>query len=197
MITETESNKHWNYFISLERDFENLARYVEPTTQNFHTFSIEIARLLLAASSEVDVISKRICKTITGNNRASSIDKYREIIKPRFPFIEEVRIFIPRYGLELNPWHNWKTDDTPNWWIAHNKVKHQRDDHFQKANMENALNAVSGLFVFELIYYGSIDPEIRLSPIPTFLEAPPRLATMGHTLNGKTIVSFHESDWTH
>jgi hypothetical protein len=48
---------HWQYFIAIESDLENTARYVEVTPGNFRTYSVEYARILLSAGSEVDVMS--------------------------------------------------------------------------------------------------------------------------------------------
>jgi hypothetical protein len=42
-------------------------------------------------------------------------------------------------------------ETSPDWWKAYNKVKHQRSEHFDHANLHNALNALAGLFVM-LIY---------------------------------------------
>ena len=44
---------HWNYYIALEQDLAKLSRYIEFAEGNFSTYSIELAHLLLAASSEV------------------------------------------------------------------------------------------------------------------------------------------------
>ncbi|MNV97181.1 hypothetical protein D3C71_1922710 [compost metagenome] len=39
------------------------------------------------------------------------------------------------------------------WWQAHNKVKHNRDEHFNRATLKNCLNAVGGLFIAVLHLY--------------------------------------------
>jgi len=53
---------HWNYFLVLESDLEHISRYIEFTTDNFKVYSQEFAHILLAASSEVDVVLKSLCK---------------------------------------------------------------------------------------------------------------------------------------
>ena len=57
-ITERESLSYWNYFLALEADLERLSRFVEFTSVNFQTYSLEMARLLLTGASEVDVVAK-------------------------------------------------------------------------------------------------------------------------------------------
>ena len=42
------------YFLAMDRDVETLSRYVDFATPNMATFSLEMARVLLAAGSEAD-----------------------------------------------------------------------------------------------------------------------------------------------
>jgi hypothetical protein len=58
MIDVSKSFIHWNYFLAIESDLENLSRYIEFIDTNFKTYSIELAHLLLASSSEIDVVLK-------------------------------------------------------------------------------------------------------------------------------------------
>lgn len=153
MIIEKKKNIHWNYFLSIESDVEHLARYVEFTKDNFNTYSIEMTRLLLSASSEVDVVAKLLCKKINTESNADKINQYREIINETLPSIKSMKIILPKYGLKLTPWSNWKNDETPIWWIKHNAVKHQRDTNFKAANLKNVLNCVGALYVLLLYYY--------------------------------------------
>jgi len=64
MIKTGETLLHWNYFLALESDLERVSRYIEFDKANFKTYSIELAHLLLAASSEVDVVAKTLCQRI-------------------------------------------------------------------------------------------------------------------------------------
>src|SRR4029453_3009547 len=43
---------HWNYFLAIENDIGRIGRYIELTRANFTTYSIETARLLMAATQE-------------------------------------------------------------------------------------------------------------------------------------------------
>jgi hypothetical protein len=70
----TKIDPHWNYFLAIERDLETLARYVEFDPKNFTSFSIEIARLLLAAAAEVDIVCNRSAvKPILRQRRTESM----------------------------------------------------------------------------------------------------------------------------
>lgn len=62
MLKESPKLLHWNYFLVLESDLEHLSRYIEFTKDNYKIYSQEMARLLLTAGSEVDVVLKGLCK---------------------------------------------------------------------------------------------------------------------------------------
>ena len=55
---------YWQYFLAIEADFAATARYVEICQDNFDTYSVEYAKLLLASSSETDVLCKVLCKEL-------------------------------------------------------------------------------------------------------------------------------------
>src|SRR5690554_7657503 len=57
-IQRQETLIHWNFFLSIEEDLDRLGRFVD-FSANEESFSIEIARLFLAASAEVDVVLKQ------------------------------------------------------------------------------------------------------------------------------------------
>src|SRR5687768_10881436 len=107
-IRASQSYIHWNYFLALENDLAQVSRYIEFDKQNFKTYSIELAHLLLASASEVDVIAKGICVFLEPTTRAENIYNYQAIIRRNLPeFVKEV-VYVPRFNLTLKPWSNWK-----------------------------------------------------------------------------------------
>ncbi len=153
MIQVRESLLHWNYFLALESDLEGVSRYIEFSEKNFETYSIELAHLLLAASSEVDVIAKEICNLLEPDENANNINNYREIILPHYSNIFNEEVHVPRYGLSFKPWVNWAEGKNPIWWQSYNKVKHQRNEHFADANLKNVLNSMGGLLITVFYFY--------------------------------------------
>ena len=167
---------HWNYLLAIERDLDELSRYVEFDEKNYDCFSIEIARILLASGAEVDVVCKQLCKATDPQSQAESINKYRDEIKDAFPGVAQFEVLLPRFGLGLHPWDEWnKADGVPLWWTAYNKIKHQRDTEFERANLKNALNAVAGLFVMVLHLYKDKARAGELVPSPQLLRVPDRV----------------------
>ncbi len=144
---------YWQYFLAIEASLDETSRYVEIVPDNYKTYSIEFARILLSASSEVDAICKLLCEKINATKRNKNINDYRDVITGKYPKFHSMKVLIPRYGIELTPWKNWENPANPIWWKSHTAVKHERNINFKVANLENTLNAVAGLFCVVLYYY--------------------------------------------
>ncbi len=170
-IYEAPTPQHWNYFLALEDDVVRLSRYLEPTTDNFDSYSLELARILFAAASEVDVVAKRLCLGLNAQSKANNIIKYKKEILVAHPRMVSAIVEIPRFGLSLSPWVQWKTDDSPLWWRAYNNVKHHRHTHFYEASLKHTLNAVAGLFVLLLFFYRNEGQNGQLAPDPAIFRA--------------------------
>ncbi len=180
---------HWNYFMALESDVAQLSRYVEFAESNWRTYSIEAARLLLAASSEVDVLAKQLCRMVDPEAKVENINRYHPIITGAFPTLREAKVTLPRCGLTLTPWIHWRATSPPRWWTAHNKVKHERNDHFKEGNLQNALNAMAGLFLLVLHFYRRTGEE-TLKPAPAWFQPPEDLASIGVFLDAGYCLSL-------
>lgn len=148
-----------------------MSRFLEPTSDNFESYSLELMRILFGAASEVDVVSKRLCRKVNSKSRADSIIKYKGEILNVYPQLTCAIVEIPRFGLTLTPWVQWETDVSPLWWRAYNNVKHHRHSHFADASLKHTLNAVAGLFVLLLFYYRDEAQNGLLSPDPVIFRA--------------------------
>jgi hypothetical protein len=191
MITISQKLSHWNYFLALEADLARLARFVEFSENNFSTYSIEIAHLLLASASEVDVVLKQLCSRLLNGNKVDGINNYRQIILTHAPAIVTTTVNIPRFGLKMVPWSNWQnTDLNPDWWHAYNKVKYERVTNFEKANLKNLINAMGGLFISLIFLYRGQTDNDRISPVPNLFMAPLDLIQRQHTLGGETVLKY-------
>lgn len=165
------SLSHWNYFLAVEEDLNGLSRYIEFDNNNYKTYSLELARILMAAVQEIDVLFKQICdlKKTVGNCESD----YRREIPKTYPNLPSLDVIFPRYGLQFLPFGSWTkpTSATPLWWTANNKVKHERHNFFHQASLENTLNAAAGLFVANLYFYDASRGIDQLSPGPKYLWA--------------------------
>jgi hypothetical protein len=189
-VSESESLTHWNYFLALEDDLDRISRFIEFTSANYKCFSIELARTLLLACSEIDVVAKQLCSRIAPNTKAQNICDYRAIITGVSKSFSVQELFIPRHGLHLKPWENWNCDENPDWWRAHNLVKHTRHRHYPEANLENALNAVGALLIAVIHLYPDEAGQGTLAPNPRlFRVGPPIVVDL--TFWGEQIFIYH------
>ncbi|WP_127520888.1 hypothetical protein [Mesorhizobium sp. Z1-4] len=155
VITANASPVHLNYYEAIEQDLQQVARFVEFNKDNYGTYSIELAHLLIAASSEVDVVLKMICDLLDSSAPRSNIVEYQEVVMKNYPDVAHEKCHIARYGMSFAPFDNWTRHPpaNPDWWRANNKVKHQRDANFSEANLQHTVNAVGALLICVVHYY--------------------------------------------
>jgi hypothetical protein len=104
LVPGTRNIHYWQYFVALEADLAATARYVVPTWANMACYSVEFARILLTAGSEVDVLCKELCQEHQLPVSPVNINGYRAAITARFPGFTKLEILVPRYGLVRLPW---------------------------------------------------------------------------------------------
>jgi hypothetical protein len=145
---------YWEYFLSIEADLVACARYVEFVEENYETYSIEFARIIMAASSEFDTVAKDLCAKIDPMKKRNNILEYHPIITSKFPNFTSIEILIPRYNLAFKPWSELDNTKAPYWWSkCYNKIKHDRTNYFVEACLINALLSTTGLLAGILYLY--------------------------------------------
>lgn len=175
---------YWNYFIELEEQLISTKRFVDFDKSNNGTFSIEYLKLLQATCSEIDVVAKIIAelkdptfKTLDNKN----IQKWGLVIQNAYPNIGSITAYFNN-DYNLTPWANWKYEkyqdkenrtryrlvsgnETPSWWTAYNKVKHERTSQYKeqtnyvRANLENLISAMAALFILEQLFLDELKNE--------------------------------------
>jgi len=164
LVGSTMVLPHWDYFMTIEADLSRAFAYVEPNEENFGTYSVEFVKVLLTASSEVEVVATLLCKSIQSDYHGSGIGSLRKVILDCYPKFPSLRIQVPRSDLEVEPWASWAHNSNPDWWNAYNSVKHKRYRHFKDANLGNVLMSMSGLFALLLyLYHNSLEEIVPAS----------------------------------
>ena len=190
MSIEYKKLLHWSYFLTLEDDIKRLSRYIEFTEPNFKTFSTEIAHIYLAAASEVDVVAKQLSKKISPSLNPRNINEYRQIIDNAIPNLKKESVCLLRYNLKFTPWDEWHNNESPSWWHFYNKIKHERHQYYEEANLKNVLNAISGLFLLVLHYYRN-EPKCKfIEPPPSIFNPPSDIGSIHPTLVGRPVLFF-------
>ena len=184
---------YWFYFLNLEHDFEETARYVEHTFEsvdykinnqdynhsNKYTYSIEFAKIIMSTCAEVDILLRELCKIVRPeslNSCQANIHKYGSIILSEIPKIIETNTTIR--GRKIYPWMGWKYDGldsrghhigtAPEWWRNYNNIKHNRASYYKSANLITSIESLSALLILNIYlhYYNNMQPY----PSPKYID---------------------------
>ena len=161
MDKQTYETNYWNQYVLLEEEFQKTATYVELDTHNNATFSIAFLKLLLGIGSEIDNAFREICG-ITGR---TDMNTYAPIIFQKYPGITTQKVGAKNTSIQLVPFRGWnlaQPSQSLSFWDAYNAVKHDRISNYQKASLENTLNALAGLYIIEMyrmneLYFSDLD----------------------------------------
>lgn len=162
-----EFQHYWEYFLALEDDLIKASRFIEFSSDNFNSYSIEFARVILASASEFDVIAKLLCKEISPEKKAENINDYQNIILEAYPKFPTMEINLSRYNIQLKP---WEKGENPDWWTSYNNVKHERNNFYNEATLINSLDSTAGLLCGLLYLFRKTQGRIRLVPGTKLLE---------------------------
>lgn len=182
MNQQNYEKNYLDYFKELEREIMQLKKYVHFSKKNFKTFSYEITKMLQLICSEIDVVAKVIVKDINKinkkinniNNWGFELQKlYDKNLYVALLFNNDIKIipFSEKWKYEYSQNKKGKgciklikKGETPKWWTAYNRVKHERtslveneESNFEKANFECVLNAFGALYILENVLYQGIN----------------------------------------
>ena len=173
---------YWNYYLEIEQQLYEIRRYIDLSSKNNNTFSMELLKLLHSICSELDVVAKVIDSHIYSDFDGGNMNKWDYYLQQAFPHLSDL-IVLFNDDYEIQPWKCCKhikketeyTDNgkkktkisynldekckTPQWWNAYNKSKHERTSpynnnsiNYHRANLKNVVCALSALFIVESLF---------------------------------------------
>jgi hypothetical protein len=159
-------------FLLLQNDLLRLFEYIEPADQNSVCYSFRVHELLLRASIEVEAN----CKAILAENgykksgkRASewTMDDYKKIEASHRLSAFQVRV--PNWHGNNSirvPFASWRgtPSESPPWYRAYNATKHDRQANFALANLEHAVDAISGVLAILAAQFANHDFDPTSNP---------------------------------
>lgn len=165
----------WNTYIQIENELIDIFKYVELSTDNYKTYSSKFLKVFLQIGSEIDICFKEYLKLFQSNS-ASSIAKYKQQLQNYDVDFFDESIEIKQLKTIVKPWEELKNNNTISWWMAYNKVKHERTNQvtintvtqeaYKFANLENVITSLSGLYVLLMNIFAKIKNNREDSPIP-------------------------------
>lgn len=143
---------------------ENIFKSVNPCEANLFVFGHEIRNVLILACTEVE----SQLKGILISNDIYPLNKKEYTTKDYVKLLDHLKL--KAYTIELayfpelnsiSPFKGWNEknpSESLSWYNAYNAVKHDRENNFEKATLQNAINAISAMCVLLLAQYGSNIP---------------------------------------
>ena len=188
VIDEKEfKQKIWYYYLMLEEDFLSTKNIVQIDKGNFSVFGLRYLNIIEACCSEIDALLKIFYETDTGKapKRNANINflwfyaQNKLFIGEDNCKLKDYKISIVINDIDLQSWKDYEVlkykdkkgnerfkpvKDVPTWWADYNAIKHKRmtagsNSNFKKANLENAVNALTGLYslLLSFVSYFKLD----------------------------------------
>ena len=193
-----QQNLFFPVYKQLEKELDELSYFITFDKKQLKTYSIKISELLLRTVSEIENISKELCK----REKIKFYDKNKHIRKvvyfnDYFEKLEDLFLLSKKYvsfdldncnenifDVKLVPFKkdktytlNGKTKSIWSWYYAYNKIKHDRVKFFRYANLECLIKALAALFLLNIYYLNktfysenSYDTDYILEKIEGFSE---------------------------
>ena len=166
-MEKTEYIQHWNYFCSLASKLEETKDYVYHGSESDadgnsylihgNVYSDVFKQIILLASSEFELMAKVLCEEKGKRlKKKANIVQISKTILNEFPRITETEIDSSLWAsTPLEKWSVSKEDKDEkvnglDWWNAYTSLKHNEVNSYRKATLENAVSAVSALYIINL-----------------------------------------------
>ena len=172
-----QQNLFFPIYKQLEKELEELSYFISFDKKQLKTYSTKISDLLLRTVSEVENISKALCKRekikfYDKNKHIRQVvylNEYFEKLESIFQLSEKSVSFDLEncnsniFDAKLIPFRKDKTYKlnkkerfTWSWYYAYNKIKHDRVKYFRYANLECLINALAALFLLNVYYLDKV-----------------------------------------
>ena len=137
----------------LEQELDEISVYIEFSKKNFNCYSLKLMRLINSAVSEFEIVAKEICSQILKDENVESfnISKISDVIVTKYPDILDTKARVLDMNYEFHPFRGWDENPRLEWWDIYNKLKHDRNSYFDKANLKIAIESIAILKIMVMI----------------------------------------------
>ena len=167
-------------FLIIQNDLQKLFEFIEPSNQNLNTYSYRIHELFMRTCIEIEANFKAILRENTFNptdNKANirpekrwNIHDYWKVNQTHH--LSSYKIYLPIWdgnNSAFQPFKQWKNSSELFWYQAYNHSKHDRQNNFKEANLENLINSITALLILLSSQFGTQDfsPSITTRSVNT------------------------------
>ncbi len=166
--------QHWQYFCSLAKLFDDTKIYTyhglkldnetnELIFEQGNVFSDRFKQIILLAASEFELIAKSLAG-FNGTDKVNISDISR-IILEKYPKIIDFELITP-FAM-CKPLDGWRMNNGQvkglEWWSSYNVLKHNNENSYKQATLENAFSALAALYIVNLYLMHVLYGDLRLS----------------------------------
>lgn len=169
-------NLFWPIYKQIEKEFKELSFFITIDRRQLKTYSIKIADLILRTVSEIENISKELCKRegIKFKDKNGKLKKviylneYIDYLNKIFNLKDKLVSFNfenvdkNTFDVKHDPFRkikrviNGKEIEVWTWYKAYNQIKHDRVKNFKEANIQNLIDGLAGLFLLNVYYKNEV-----------------------------------------
>jgi hypothetical protein len=143
-----EDTAFWNQYRLLQRELIAVLDYIAPTPNNLQVYSTQLLSLIRGIGAEVDSACKRIVPA--AEPEKTTMADWRPYLEKEH-MISRVCLPVLLFHHYVRPFREFELERSPVWWRAFTNLKHRRDEFFEQATLENAINALGGLLLLNVI----------------------------------------------
>jgi hypothetical protein len=138
----------------IEEDFVNIIKYIPLEKENFDIYSPRLSDILIRCCVSIEIFFREWLNhySFSKNEKIRELrDKRRLTINDFYiafsDSLKDSNVYIRQLNSDLYPFKEWTENSAPKWWDSYNKIKHNKTEKHNNANLESALNALAGLFL--------------------------------------------------
>ena len=143
MTTQEFQDRYLSHYLLLEKDFIDSFSYLTPDEDNYHAYSSNYLKLILALGSEIYVLEDILAKISGFQYDPDNNDDAHRIVVNNVKDIKSLEILFKENHITIKP---WDTNDYPTWKVVYNKIKHERTNFAIKKYNENGVEKVDARF---------------------------------------------------
>ncbi|MEO1027729.1 MAG: hypothetical protein AAFX02_01610 [Pseudomonadota bacterium] len=146
--------------LSLLSQISDLCRVIEPVPENLGAYGHAIRECILIASMEVESHCKAVLRANGFEKSKLSTRDYHLVSTPMK--LREYGLRFNRYPMlgSLAPFAGWEAEkptQSLKFYNAYNLIKHDRENCFQEATLENAFEAVAACVILVVAQFGMVE----------------------------------------
>lgn len=146
-----KTRMHWEYFMLLEKELEDITRFIAIHNSNMMCHSIVLAKFIISCCTEIESSACVLASAIQSNGKKKALLSSCSIpILDKYPHIQSFSCSLYGYTLLWTPWQNWPRNKIPQWFEIYNGIKHHRIKNFEQANFHIALTSFCALYTINL-----------------------------------------------